>query len=261
MKNKSIFTFILLVSGCIFLQAQNNQQVGNQNATIRQTPSAEQIEAYRKAMDQQLRNDWPNLARYKEANAKIGLPDLDENRVVFMGNSITDFWINFTPEFFADNLYIDRGISGQTTPQMLVRFRQDVVNLKPAVVVILAGINDINGNTGPSTLEMIEDNIASMAEIAQANGIKVALSSVLPCDSIYNRPDLHPAERVVQLNAWIKKYANDNGCVYVDYFSSMTDGKDGLKKEYTNDGLHPNKAGYSVMEPLVQAAIKKALGK
>jgi len=178
-----------------------------------------------------------------------------------MGNSITDFWINTVPEFFAGKSYIDRGIAGQTTPQMLIRFRQDVIDLKPKVVVILAGINDINGNTGPSTLEMIEDNFKSMAEIAQANNIHVVLSTVLPCDSIYVRPDLHPAERVVQLNVWIKKYSSDKGCGYIDYFSSLTDKKNGLKKEYTNDGIHPNKEGYSIMAPLADAAIKKALSK
>jgi lysophospholipase L1-like esterase len=253
--NKVFVVFFLLAAGFISTQAQNNAGAPGQTMT------QEQRDAFRKTMEEQQRNDWANLNRYKEANSKIGLPAAGENRVVFMGNSITDFWIRNSPEFFSANPYIDRGISAQTTPQMLIRFRQDVVNLKPSVVVILAGINDINGNTGPSTLEMIEDNFASMTEIAKANGIHVVISSVLPCDSIYSRPDLHPAERVVQLNAWIKKYANDNGCIYVDYFSSMTDGKDGLKKEYTNDGLHPNKAGYTVMEPLVQAAIKKALGK
>jgi lysophospholipase L1-like esterase len=253
--NKIIVVIILLGAGSVSTQAQNN------TGAPRQAMTQEQRDAFRKTMQEQQRNDWANLNRYREDNAKIGLPAIGEARVVFMGNSITDFWIRFSPEFFTGKPYIDRGISGQTTPQMLIRFRQDVINLKPKVVVILAGINDINGNTGPSTLEMIEDNIASMAEIAQANGIHVALSSVLPCDSIYSRPDLHPAERVVQLNEWIKKYASDKGCGYIDYFSSLTDGKNGLKKEYTNDGLHPNKEGYLVMEPLAEAAIKKALGK
>ncbi len=253
--NKIFVALILLASGFISIQAQNN------NGAPRQPMTQEQRDAFFKAMQEQQRNDWANLNRYREDNAKIGLPAAGESRIVFMGNSITDFWIRFSPEYFAAKSYIDRGISGQTTPQMLIRFRQDVINLKPKVVVILAGINDINGNTGPSTLEMIEDNIASMTEIAQANHIHVVLSSVLPCDSIYSRPDLHPAERVVELNKWIKKYASDNGCVYLDYFSSLTDGKNGLKKEYTNDGLHPNKAGYLVMQPLADEAIKKALGK
>jgi lysophospholipase L1-like esterase len=261
MKIKVLITSILLVSVCTFLQAQNNPQDGNQASAVRQRPTPEQMQAYRKAMDEQLRNDWANLARYKADNEKIGLPGVGEDRVIFMGNSITDFWINTMPEFFAGKSYIDRGIGGQTTPQMLIRFRQDVINLKPKVVVILAGINDINGNTGPSTLEMIEDNFKSMVEIAQANNIHVVLSTVLPCDSIYVRPDLHPAERVVQLNVWIKKYSSDKGCGYIDYFSSLTDKKNGLKKEYTNDGIHPNKAGYLIMAPLADAAIKKALNK
>jgi len=253
--NKISLAIILLAAGFISTQAQNNTGAAAPAMT------QEQRDTFRKAMEDQRRNDWANLARYKEDNATVGLPAKGESRVIFMGNSITDFWIRFSPEFFKGKPYIDRGISGQTTPQMLIRFRQDVVSLKPSVVVLLAGINDINGNTGPSTLEMIEDNISSMTEIAQANNIKVVLSSVLPCDSIYSRPDLHPGEKVVLLNKWIKKYADDKKCVYLDYFPSLSDVKNGLKKEYTNDGLHPNKAGYLIMEPLAEAAIKKALGK
>lgn len=261
MKIKVFITAILIVLGCTFMQAQNNPQDGKQTTIIRQKPTAEQMEAFRKAMDERLRNDWASLSRYRDDNSKIGVPGTNEKRVIFLGNSITDFWITTMPEFFAGKSYIDRGISGQTTSQMLIRFRQDVVDLKPRVVVILAGINDINGNTGPSTLEMIEDNIKSMTELAKANNIDVVLSSVLPCDSIYVRPDLHPAERVVQLNEWIKKYANGKKCGYIDYFSSLADEKKGLKKEYTNDGIHPNKAGCLVMAPLAESAINKALRK
>jgi lysophospholipase L1-like esterase len=163
------------------------------------------------------------------------------------------------PEFFAGKPYIDRGISGQTTPQMLIRFRPDVIDLKPSAVVLLAGINDIAGNTGPSTLEMIESNIAGMAEMAKANGIKVILCSVLPAYDFPWRPGMEPAEKVVELNAWIKSYAATHDCMYVDYFSSMADERKGLKAEYTYDGVHPNKAGYQVMEPLVEEAITKAL--
>jgi lysophospholipase L1-like esterase len=253
--NRTFLAIILLGAGFMPALAQNNN--GNQPPAMTQ----EQRDAFRKAMEDQRRNDWANLTRYKQDNTNIGLPAKGENRVVFMGNSITDFWIRFSPEFFKGKPYVDRGISGQTTPQMLVRFRQDVINLKPSVVVLLAGINDINGNTGPSTLEMIEDNIASMTEVALANNIKVVLSSVLPCDSIYRSPDLHPRDKVVELNKWIMKYAGEKNCVYLDYFSNLTNGKDGLRKDLTNDGLHPNKAGYQVMEPLAEAAIKKALGK
>lgn len=203
--------------------------------------------------------DWANTDRFKNENAKLGLPASRENRIVFMGNSITEGWGNICPEFFKNGPYINRGISGQTTPQMLVRFRPDVINLKPAVIVILAGTNDIAGNTGPSTLEMIMDNLISMTELAKVNHIKVVLCSVLPVYDYPWKPGLAPAEKIVSLNEMIKKYADDNGIIYLDYFSSMVDERNGLKKEYSNDGVHPTEAGYKVMEPLVKAAIKKAL--
>ena len=203
--------------------------------------------------------DWANTARFKDENAKLTPPAKGENRVVFMGNSITEGWIRTHPDFFAGKPYVNRGISGQTTPQMLVRFRPDVINLKPALVVILAGTNDIAGNTGPSTLEMIMDNLISMAELAKANNIKVVLSSVLPAFDYPWKPGLQPAEKIASLNAMIKSYADKNGIVYIDYFSSMADERKGLKKELSGDGVHPNDAGYKLMEPLVETAIKKAL--
>jgi lysophospholipase L1-like esterase len=206
-----------------------------------------------------LAQDWANLNRFKEDNIKLGAPKSGENRIVFMGNSITEGWINLHREFFTGRPYINRGISGQTTPQMLIRFKQDVVNLKPAVVVILAGTNDIAGNTGPSTLEMIFDNISSMAEIAKANGIKVILSSILPAYDYPWKPGLEPAEKIFTLNKMIKEYADKNGHGYLDYFTSMADARKGMKAEYTNDGVHPTAAGYAVMEPLVEDAIAKAL--
>jgi lysophospholipase L1-like esterase len=175
-----------------------------------------------------------------------------------MGNSITEGWARLDSVFFAGNPYVNRGISGQTTPQMLIRFRPDAINLKPSVIVILAGINDIAGNTGPSTPEMIEDNLASMVDLAKANGIAVVLSSVLPAFDFPWRPGMQPAEKVVQLNIWIKKFAEKNGCIYLDYFTSMADNRNGLKKELTYDGVHPNLAGYKVMEPLAESAIRKA---
>jgi len=205
--------------------------------------------------------DWSNTARFKDDNARVGLPAPSENRIVFMGNSITEGWINTCPEFFTGKSYVNRGISGQTTPQMLVRFRPDVINLKPAVVIILAGTNDIAGNTGPSTLEMIMDNLISMAELAKANKIKVVLSSVLPAFDYPWKPGLQPAEKIIALNVMIKNYADKNGIVYVDYFSSLVDERKGLKKELSGDGVHPNKAGYLIMQPLAEEAIKKALGK
>jgi len=251
---KICISVLVLVIG-LSVHAQNNPN------TPRQTPTPEQIAEFRKAMEDRLRNDWAYLARYRDDNAKIGVPASTEDRVVFYGNSITDFWINIMPEFFAGKSYIDRGISGQTTPQMLVRFRQDVVDLKPKVVVILAGINDINGNTGPSTIEMIENNIQSMAEIAKASNIKVVLSSLLPFNPATARSDSNPAEKVLQLNVWLEKYARENNCVYLNYFPGLSNETNGMKPEYSNDGLHPNKAGYEVMAPLAEAAIKSALAK
>jgi len=203
--------------------------------------------------------DWADLNRFKDANIALGLPKPGEDRVVFMGNSITEGWINTCPEFFANRPYINRGISGQTTPQMLIRFRPDVINLKPKVVIILAGTNDIAGNTGPSTLEMIMDNIKSMAELAKANGIKVILCSVLPAYDYPWRPGLNPIEKILSLNNMIKTYADENGMVYLDYYSSMVDERMGMKAEYSVDGVHPNLAGYKVMMPLCEEAINKVV--
>ena len=244
------FLFLALAS-----QAQNTQ--------IANPAPPKTIEQLTKENEQLVRtkNDWPNFSRYHDANVKLGLPAANEKRVVFMGNSITDGWIRISPEFFEGKSYIDRGISGQTTPQMLVRFRADVINLKPKVVLILGGTNDIAGNTGPSTLGMIEDNIASMAELAKANGIKVILSSVLP---VYDYPwkrGLEPAEKIVELNNWIKEYAANHGCDYLDYYSSVVDERKGMKAAYSQDGVHPNKEGYKVMEVLAEKAIEKALKK
>ena len=203
--------------------------------------------------------DWPNLNRFRAENALLGTPEKSEKRIVFMGNSITQGWIEKRPEFFSKNPYINRGISGQTTPQMLIRFRQDVIALQPKVVVILAGTNDIAGNTGPSTLEMIEDNLASMAELANANEIRVVLSSVLPAYDYPWKTGMEPAEKIVTLNAWIKGYCEKRGFTYLDYFTPLADDRHGMKAELTYDGVHANVAGYKVMEPLVQDAIKRAL--
>lgn len=205
--------------------------------------------------------DWPNFKKYRNANVTLGLPAANENRIVFMGNSITEGWINHSPEFFKGRPYLNRGIGGQTSPQMLVRFRADVVALKPKVVVILCGINDIAGNTGPSTLEMIEDNIASMTEIALSNNIGVVLSSVLPAYDFPWRPNIEPARKVIALNKWIKDYAAQKKVVYVDYFSAMVDKRNGLDPKYTSDEVHPNKLGYGVMEPLVEKAIQLVMKK
>lgn len=203
--------------------------------------------------------DWANLERFREANEKLPSAKICDNRVVFMGNSITQGWITQVPEFFAEEKqYINRGIGGQTTPQMLLRFRQDVLKLWPKVVVILAGTNDIAGNTGPSTLEMIEDNIHSMTELAQSHGIQVVLCSVLPAYDFKWRTGLEPAPKIVELNKRIKEYAATRGAVYCDFHSAMADNRGGLPAELSGDGVHPNKAGYAIMEPIVENAIARA---
>jgi len=212
--------------------------------------------------------DWAELNRYATANAQVMPPQKDENRVVFIGDSITDLWDeNGFGGFFPGKPYINRGISGQTTPQMLVRFRADVINLKPKVVVILAGTNDIAGNTGPMTLEQTAGNIASMAELATANGIKVVLSSVIPVsdtvrkqngDFFIQTKSRLPA-KIVAINEWLKSFCAKNGYTYLDYYSAMVDANGFVRDGITFDGLHPNIKGYAIMNPLVEAAITKAL--
>lgn len=203
--------------------------------------------------------DWANLKRFQEDNKKVGLPKANENRVVFMGNSITEGWSKADPSFFEGKPYINRGISGQTTPQMVLRFKQDVIDLKPKVVVILAGINDIAGNTGPMTLEQTRDNIVTMAQLATANGIKAVLCSIIPAYDFPWRPGMEPANKVVALNKMIKAYADKNKLVYLDYHTTMKDERNGLKKELGYDGVHPTLEGYKVMAPLVEKAISEAL--
>jgi lysophospholipase L1-like esterase len=224
-------------------------------------PTPEQVANYRQAEEERLRNDWAYLARYREENAKLGPPAPGENRVVFMGDSITEGWGRSSGSFFPGKPYINRGISGQTTPQLLIRFRPDVIALKPRVVVILAGTNDIAGNTGPSTPQMIEGNLMSMAELAKANGIRVVLASVLPAYDFPWRPGLEPAGKIAALNVWIKDYAARNRIVYLDYYSAMVDDRQGLKAGFTQDGVHPNEAGYAVMAPLAVKAIAEASGR
>jgi lysophospholipase L1-like esterase len=228
-----------------------------QPATPALSPSGHPLNDYWIAHDKQLLNDFGWLARFKEADLALGAPAAGEKRVVFMGDSITEGWK--IGESFPGKPYINRGISGQTTPQMLLRFRQDVIALKPRVVVILAGINDIAGNTGPETLEQIEDNLASMAELAAANHIRVVLCSVTPAFDFPWSPGLAPAPKVVALNAWIKAYAAKKSHVYVDYYSAMKDERGGLPASLSRDGVHPLPAGYAIMAPLVEAGIEKAL--
>jgi lysophospholipase L1-like esterase len=209
-------------------------------------------------------NDFGNTRRYAAGNARLAPPAPGEQRVVFMGDSITDFWGRGDngSTFFPGKPYVNRGISGQVTAQMLLRFHQDVVALKPAAVVILAGTNDIGSGIGPVSMESIEDNLMSMADIAKANNISVVLASVMPvCD--YHRPQtmLRPPEKILALDRWIEDYAAAHNLVYLDYFSALADGKGMFRAELTGDGLHPNAAGYEVMAPLAEKAIAAALAK
>lgn len=203
--------------------------------------------------------DWANLKKYQNENAILTPLKPKQKRIVLMGDSITEFWSTLNPDFFVDKPYVNRGISGQTSPQMLLRFKTDVIALKPNIVVILAGTNDIAENTGPITLEMIADNIFSMVELANTNHIKVILCSVLPAFDFPWKKGLQPAEKIVTLNKMIQKYAQANGIIYLDYYSVMVNEHKGLKSAYSDDGVHPNKKGYEVMNPLVEKAIILAL--
>ena len=203
----------------------------------------------------QVQNDWANLARYALENKNLKTTAKEKKRVVFMGDSITEFWKVFDNSFFTNKPYVNRGISGQTTPQMLLRFQQDVIDLKPGLVVILAGINDIAENTGPITIEAIFHNIVSMAESAKKNKIGVALCSVLPAYDFSWRSGLQPAEKIIKLNAMISTYARKHKIVYVDYYSAMVDERKGLNKRFSDDGVHPTTAGYKMMGPILEKAI------
>jgi len=230
------------------------------NAAPALTASGHPQNDYWNEHDRQLLTDFGWLGHFKESDVKLGPPAPGEKRVVFMGDSITQGWKIEGPDgYFPGKPYVNRGISGQTTPQMLVRFRQDVIDLKPAAVVILAGINDIAGNTGPETLEEIEGNLASMAELAAEHHIRVVMCSVLPAYDFPWSPGKVPAPKVLALNAWMKGYAAEKGHVYVDYHAAMKDERDGLPATLSHDGVHPLPAGYAVMAPLVEAGIEKAL--
>lgn len=208
---------------------------------------------------QSFAQDWANLQRYKAENEQLLTQKVPKNRIVFMGNSITEGWSNFQPTFFDNYTRINRGISGQTTPQMVLRFRQDVLQLQPKIVVILAGTNDIAQNTGPITLDEIAGNIFTMCELAKQNHIQVIICSVLPALDYPWRKGLEPAQKIIELNKKLKKYASENNIAYVDYFSAMVDDRNGLLAKYTYDGVHPNKGGYEVMENLINKQLKKRI--
>jgi lysophospholipase L1-like esterase len=228
-------------------------------AAAQTAPAAAPMTAARTAHEEQVKNDWPFLGRFKDADLALGPPAAGEDRVVFMGDSITQGWHIDTS--FPGKPYVNRGISGQTTPQMVLRFHQDVIRLQPKVVVILAGTNDLAGNTGPMTLEETEDNLEAMAEMATAHQIKVVLCSVTPVFDYPWKPGLTPAPKIDALNAWMRNYAAEKGDVYVDYHSAMKDERDGLPATLSKDGVHPLPAGYAVMTPLAEAGIEKALGR
>lgn len=224
------------------------------------TMPPESITAEQAASMQQQLLDWPQLARYRDDNAQLPAPAPGAARVVFFGDSITDAWGRAEgTRFFPGKPYINRGISGQTTAQMLLRFRQDVIALRPAAVVVLAGTNDIAGNTGLATLLMIEDNFRSMTELAQANHIRVILASVLPVGDYPWHPGLQPADKVRALNAWIKAYASSRGATYLDYYGALANAQGGMDSKFASDGVHPTPEGYAIMAPLAQQAIERAL--
>jgi len=250
-KTLVILLAVLTMSAVAFTQQSTDDMV----------KAIEGRERYREGLIPLFMSDFGNLGRYSDANAKLALPTSAENRVVFMGDSITDMWK--LEQSFPGKPYVNRGIGGQTTPQMLIRFRPDVIDLTPKVVVILAGTNDIAGNTGPMTLAEIEANIQTMAELARLHNIRVVLSSVLPVNNYTERSKLmfpiRPPAQIAELNRWSKDYCVRNDCIYLDYFSAMVDDKGMLQADLAEDGLHPNDKGYAIMTPLARKAVDQAL--
>ena len=255
MTKSLLATLLMLLMIQVSAAAQTAQQA--QPAA----PAPDSPEGLKLQIERQQRRlqDWAQLSRYRDLNTKVAQPEKSEPRVVFLGDSITDGWK--IAEYFPGKPYINRGISGQTTPQMLIRFRPDVIALKPRVVVILAGTNDIAGNTGPTTLESIEDNYTSIAELARANGIRVVFASILPIHD-YGKTKVserRSPDQIRKLNEWLKGYCEKSGHTYLDYYSRMLDDKGMLRAELAGDGLHPNADGYKIMAPLAEAAIARSL--
>jgi acyl-CoA thioesterase-1 len=281
MDRKQTFSYLLASFGLLAAISMSPQLALSQAQDLAPTPAPavqqakspgeiafDRLTDYQKSNLERTYNDWAFFAKYRDANHALPPAAAGESRVVFMGDSITEGWgqSGATPApdratFFPGKPYVNRGISGQTTPQMLVRFRQDVVALKPKVVVILAGINDIAENTGKTTLEAVEDNFVSMSEIARANGIRVVFCSTLPASAFPWHPGLEPAPKVKALNAWLIDYAAKNNLVYADYYTPMANAEGGLKSDLGSDGVHPNKVGYEIMAPLAEAAIAESLKK
>lgn len=252
---------VTLIRNCVLTLLLVSLQGVAQSPADARARAEQELERWKNSNANAWINDFGNLARYREANSRLGAPAPGEKRVVFLGDSITDSW-NLT-KYFPQKPYVNRGISGQTTPQMLIRFREDVINLQPSAVVILAGTNDIAGNTGPMTLQEIEENYASLAELARAHGIRVVFSSVTPVNGYSERAlrffPLRSLQKILDLNRWLKDYAVTHGFIYLDYFGPMVDDKGLLKRDLSEDGLHPNDAGYKLMAPLAEEAIEQAL--
>ncbi|RRA49501.1 GDSL-type esterase/lipase family protein [Acidipila sp. EB88] len=251
---------LALSAGCAGVPCATSQQAPPQPVDPAHM-SSDAVVAQQQELDRyrRLANDYGQLSRYAAANAALAPALPGERRVVFFGDSITDGW--HLDQYFPGKNYVNRGIGGQTTPQMLVRFRQDVLALRPALVVILAGTNDLAGNTGPETLTQIESDYASLAELARANGVRVVFSSVMPVSN-YVFPNMttgRPPAQILTLNAWLEHYCAANSLVYLDYFKAMVDPAGMLRRELSGDGLHPNPAGFAAMTPLAAAAIDKAL--
>jgi lysophospholipase L1-like esterase len=260
---QTIALVLFLAVSAVAQQAQQPPQTAQPTPLAIPTTGFAGLDQYRARRIAVFTDDFGQLARYRDANAALKPPAPGENRVVFFGDSITDIW--HLDEYFPGKPYLNRGIGGQTTPQMLVRFRQDVIALQPKVVVILAGTNDIAGNTGPMRLEDIESNYASLAELARANHIAVVFSSVLPIHNYTDRSKdffaQRSPEKILALNKWLKEYVVAHpDCLYLDYFTALVDEKGLLKKDLADDGLHPNPAGFKIMAPLAEATIEKALG-
>jgi len=243
------FTKILLSMGVLFVSSQSTSDCASTIAALEQ----------RMAAQRHFLVDWAGLTRYGSEDTEIPPPAPGEDRVVFLGDEITEYWGRGAAKFFPGKPYFNRGIKGQTTPQMLVRFRQDVIALKPKVVVIQAGTNDLASVTGPITQGMMAENFMSIVELAKANGIRVVLASLTPvCDCYTNQTTLRPQGKIIGINGWLKGYAAETGSVYLDFYSAMADGRN-LQRELTDDGLLPNDAGYSVMAPIAEKAIAQAL--
>jgi lysophospholipase L1-like esterase len=265
MIRRTILLFALFTTCSVFAVASQNAQSSTtaaKDAAPMKSPASQPAcnPAKFKQMKKQLA-DWPDLARYRKADAALPSPTPGHPRVVFMGDSITDIWgrLKGTGKFFPGKPYVNRGISGQTTPQMLLRFRQDVIDLHPAAVLILAGTNDIAGNTGPATNRMIEDNFRSMAQLAHANGIKVILASILPAAAYPWRPGVDPIARIREINLWLKSYCAKHHYVYLDYYDAMAQPDGAMKPGISFDGVHPKAKGFAIMAPLAEKAIAEAL--